>query len=136
MPVNSKIDHVNENIARIKKFYTNIEFTPDAIEGDIYIDALFGTGFSQKTGLEKIIKFLNQQPNMVISIDLPSGLDADGEITLNDTVKPDVTIAIGCLKPAHQNVGTSFICGDLVCADIGLPFALLQKYTESKKIAC
>lgn len=136
MPSPSKISYVNDNLERIKKFCTNIEFTTDIVEGDVYIDALFGTGFNQKTGFENVVKFLNQQPNTVIAIDLPSGLDADGEITLNDTVKPDLTIAVGCLKPAHQSVGTAFICGDLVCADIGLPYVLLQKYQDSQKIAC
>ena len=139
MPVISKLPFVHENIERIKKFCANVEFVTDIVEGDVYIDALFGTGFNQKTGKEfdQIIKFINQQPSTVISIDLPSGLDADGEInSVSDVVKPDLTVAIGCLKPAHHNVSTSFICGDLAYADIGLPFSILQKYAENQKIAC
>ncbi|MCX7343801.1 MAG: NAD(P)H-hydrate epimerase [Proteobacteria bacterium] len=139
MPVASNLSYVNENIERIKKFCANVEFSTDVVEGDIYVDAIFGTGFSKKSDgvFEKFIKFINQQANTVISIDVPSGVDVDGEISSDfDAVMPDLTLAIGCLKPLHQHAKAEEICGDIVYLDIGLPFTILQNHAANQKIAC
>lgn len=139
MPIASSLLYVNENIERVKKFCANVEFSEDVVEGDIYIDAIFGTGFGKKSVgvFEKFIKFINQQVNTVISIDVPSGVDADGEVSSDfDAVMPDLTLAIGCLKPLHQHAKADEICGDVAYVDIGLPFAILQNHAASQKIAC
>lgn len=139
MPATSSLDFVNENIARIKNFCANVTFTSDIVDGDIYIDALFGTGFNQKSGagFEKIIEHINNQPNSVISIDLPSGVGIDVDSTSNfGAIKPDLTLAVGCLKSIHKHSKTSAICGNVVLLDIGLPFILLQKHAENQKVAC
>ena len=52
---------------------------PDSLESDFIVDAVFGTGFSgSPRGLtEEMIEWINAQPQPVIAIDLPSGLNAD-----------------------------------------------------------
>lgn len=126
------------NMERIKAFYPNIELVNVLTTGDIYIDALFGTGLTKKieNTFEQIIKTLNQQTNPVISIDIPSGADADTAISLGEVVQPDLTLAIGCLKPIHKHARAETICGKIIHLDIGLPHQLIEKYAEIQKIAC
>nr|AEQ20593.1 YjeF-related protein [uncultured bacterium CSLF42] len=90
---------------------------------DVLIDALLGTGAQ---GLLRLPVFdaiatLNAARKPVVSVDLPSGLDADtgnpSEIAVKATVTVTLAIPkIGLLKPAaHPYVGR------LQVADIGIP---------------
>lgn len=132
MPHASKLTYVNENIMRVKDFCQNVEFSTELVDGDIYIDALFGAGINKKPEgvFANAIKYINQKTNPVVSIDIPSG--ANSEIIPNhyDCVKPDLTLAIGNLKPIHNHAN----CGNVVLIDIGPYF--LQKEAETKKVAC
>ena len=129
---------LNININRAKALYPNVEFTGVPVSGDIYIDALFGIGLTKKPEgiFEELIQFLNDQPNPIISIDVPSGIDANTSKNAGAVVIPDLTLAITCLKPAHSNTKAKAICGEIICPDIGLPREFIEKYAENHKVAC
>lgn len=138
MPVQPLHDIININMNRIKTFYPNIEFTNTHVAGDIYIDALFGTELEKKPDsiFEQLIKTLNQQPDPIISIDIPSGIDANTSASLCEAVQPDLTLAIWCLKPIHCHEKARMICGEIACLDVGLPHEFVEKYAENQKVAC
>jgi NAD(P)H-hydrate epimerase len=138
MPIQPSHDILNININRAKAFYPNIEFTDVPVSGDIYIDALFGIGLTKKPEgiFEELIQFLNHQPDPIISIDVPSGIDANTSTSAGEVVIPDLTLAIACLKPAHNHQKARSICGEIVCPDIGLPREFIEKYAENHKVAC
>ena len=90
---------------------------------DLIIDAIYGTGFKGTvTGLAaEVINTINNRGLPVVSVDLPSGLDANtGEIS-GPCVKATATITFGLpklgliLEPGNQQVG------ELWLGDISLP---------------
>ena len=104
---------------------------------DVIVDALFGTGL--KRPLEgvflKVIEHLSllqqardlagaSQP-LVLSIDLPSGLNADLSEPIGPTVRADVTVTFTAAKPANVLPPASEFGGELIVADIGSPASLI-----------
>ena len=104
---------------------------------DVIVDALFGTGL--KRPLEgvflKVIEHLSllqqardlagaSQP-LVLSIDLPSGLNADLSEPIGPTVRADVTVTFTAAKPANVLPPASDFGGELIVADIGSPASLI-----------
>ena len=128
----------NLDLTQIKTFYPNIEFTNTPVFGDIHIDALFGIELNKKPDdtFEQLIRMLNQKPDPIISIDVPSGVDADTSESAGEFVKPNLTLAVSCLKPVHCHATAKMICGEIACLDAGLPREFVEKYAEKRKLAC
>lgn len=92
-------------------------------ETDIIIDAIFGTGFKGKPRFpaSKVIEMINSSGKKVISIDIPSGVDADNGHVDTVAVKADETVTfayhkIGCiLYPGAE------YCGNITVANISIP---------------
>jgi ADP-dependent NAD(P)H-hydrate dehydratase / NAD(P)H-hydrate epimerase len=98
------------------------EETEDLDGYDVVVDALFGTGFHGEPRPEAaaLIERINASGAPVLSVDLPSGVDAStGEIA-GAAVDADLTVTFHALKvglvvsPGRSRVGT------VVVADIGL----------------
>uniref|UniRef100_A0A7C4WAX5 Bifunctional NAD(P)H-hydrate repair enzyme n=1 Tax=Geoglobus ahangari TaxID=113653 RepID=A0A7C4WAX5_9EURY len=87
---------------------------------DIIVDALLGTGFKGKLRrpYDEIVDYINDSDAFVVSVDVPSGLNADtGEF--EKAVKADVTVTFHKVKPGL--LISREIVGDIVVADIGIP---------------
>jgi len=110
---------------------TKLVEPPDANGKDLWIDAVFGNNQTRKVD-DKLIKLFNQKfhkkSGKIISIDIPTGLCPDkGEPFLEDSVKADVTLAIGLYKIGLiQDSALPFI-GELHHIDIGMPTSKLSK---------
>jgi ADP-dependent NAD(P)H-hydrate dehydratase / NAD(P)H-hydrate epimerase len=89
----------------------------------LIVDALLGTGIKDEiTGIYKeIIEKINFSKKRVVSIDVPSGLDADTGKPLGIAVKADRTITIGLVKKGLVNKSARPYVGKLSIAGIGLP---------------
>ncbi|HWP90857.1 MAG TPA: NAD(P)H-hydrate dehydratase [Thermodesulfobacteriota bacterium] len=63
-------------------------------QADVIIDAIFGTGLDREVEgfYKEAIEFINRQPVPRVSVDLPSGLDANTGYPLGLSVKADVTV--------------------------------------------
>lgn len=85
----------------------------------VIVDAVFGIGFSGeiKGGLVSLFESSNSGYKMRIAIDIPSGIDADGNCS-GIYFKADLTVTMHAFKPAHVFAHT--MCGETVAADIGL----------------
>jgi len=89
-------------------------------DADVIIDALLGTGLrgKPKKPYDEIIGEINSISSFKVSIDVPSGMNADtGEYSL--AVKADLTVTFHKLKPGI--VKNPELCGEVVVADIGIP---------------
>jgi len=88
----------------------------------VLVDGVFGTGLSRPLDRELSAQLarLASGAELVIAVDLPSGLDTDTGASLG-AVRADVTIALGALKPAHLLGDGVARCGHLVLAELGLP---------------
>src|SRR5258705_3233978 len=68
---------------------------------------------------------------LVMSIDPPSGLDADRAEPIGATVEADLTVTFTALKPANVLPPASYFCGQLIVADIGSPASLIDAAAPS-----
>jgi hydroxyethylthiazole kinase-like uncharacterized protein yjeF len=105
---------------------------------DLFVDALFGTGLTRP--LEGIFLNVVQHLTMVrytreksaaefpliVSIDLPSGLNADSAKPIGEAVSADLTITFTAPKIANVLPPASNLNGKLVIANIGSPTTLID----------
>lgn len=96
----------------------------------VIVDAIFGTGLSRPvTGREKaLIGEMNRFDVRwfpIVSVDIPSGLDADTGRPLGIAVRASVTVTMGLPKAGFKNPEAKAHLGELVVADIGFPPSLL-----------
>lgn len=96
---------------------------------DIVVDAIYGTGFRGRMSAtcRDACKMINKAIAAVFSMDLPSGLEADGPDSDPDAVKADFTIVLDSLKPVHIMPHTSRCCGNVCVVDIGIPAAYKEQ---------
>lgn len=104
---------------------------------DLVVDALFGTGLSRPLeGIdERVVQHLSRIAKLrsssrlkplLVSIDIPSGLNADSSEILGETVRADLTITFTAPKPANVLPPASQFSGRLVVANIGSPPTLIE----------
>lgn len=93
------------------------------IEFDLIVDALLGTGSKGvvKGLLADLINLMNESKKPIVSIDLPSGINADTGEILGTAVKAEITVTLGLPKVGLVIYPGAEYVGDLVIADIGLP---------------
>lgn len=112
---------------------TDLRSDPAALSGllapcALLVDALFGVGLARPLGPPwlDVIDALNRAPGLRVSVDVPSGLDADTGAALPRCVRADVTVALVAAKRGYAPgaPGARF-AGTVVAADIGLPPQLL-----------
>ncbi|NLO90032.1 MAG: NAD(P)H-hydrate dehydratase [Clostridia bacterium] len=96
---------------------------------DLVVDAIFGTGFKGKAaGLAaQVIDRLNRSGKPIVSVDLPSGLEADTGKAKGPCIQAAKTYTLGLPKlglylfPGRKNAG------EISLVDISFPEALLKK---------
>lgn len=90
---------------------------------ELVIDAIFGIGLRGMPDefFLKLIDRINGFGSPVISVDVPSGLDADTGKPLGSAIKASKTVTLGYPKIGFQNPAAKPYLGEVVCADIGLP---------------
>ena len=95
---------------------------------DLIIDAIFGTGIKgQVTGIAKdIIQFINEASKYVVSIDIPSGIDADTGQICGICVKANETITFGLPKVGTVLHPGKDYTGKLSIVDISIPESIIN----------
>lgn len=117
-----------ERIAKIKRIKTIIldEFTalPEIYDMDIVVDAMFGYGLSRPlTGLAaKVVSHINQSDATRVSIDLPSGLNAEVNTyeNPNNIVHADYTLTFQLPRLAFFFPENALYIGEWHVLDISL----------------
>jgi len=98
-------------------------------KANLVVDAIFGTGFKGAPDIlsSAVINFINQLNLPVISVDIPSGLDATTGQIRGSCIIADETVTFGLPKKGlYKNKGPE-VCGKIVVADIGLPNLRYEK---------
>lgn len=96
---------------------------PDNIqEYDLVIDALFGNGLNREIQgeAETVIHKVNTSGCKVVSVDIPSGIDATTGKILGCAVKADVTVTFGFYKIGLLRYPGRKYCGRIVKAKIAI----------------
>lgn len=103
---------------------------------NLIVDALLGTGAKGEVRgvIQEAIRAINWSGVPVVSVDIPSGIDADTGEELGESVWALRTVTFGLPKPfLFQGIGLEH-AGYWTVADIGLPSALLTEPTDAHLI--
>jgi hydroxyethylthiazole kinase-like uncharacterized protein yjeF len=108
---------------------TLLEELPQGAEPALAIDALFGIGLQRPLGgrYGEWVDWLNARTCPVLSIDIPSGLDADTGQVLGCAVRASHTVTFMALKPGLLTAAGPDHCGEITVDAIGLPAAELAR---------
>lgn len=89
---------------------------------DILVDAIFGIGFkgAVRKPTDSLIRFMCAVGKPIVSLDIPSGANADTGAVEGDCIKADITVSFIALKPAHAISPAVDYCGRIITADIGI----------------
>src|SRR3954469_17624583 len=96
---------------------------------DLLVDAILGTGFhGQLSGLlETVVADVNGLGVAVVAIDLPTGVSADTHEVQGEAIDASMTVTLAAPKLPLVLPPADTHGGDLVNADIGIPFPILDE---------
>ncbi len=94
------------------------------------VDAIFGTGLSRevKDRFASIIDVINRSNRPVISVDIPSGLNADTGHVLGTAVRADITATMALPKTGQVIYPGIEYVGQLEVVDIGMPPEVIETF--------
>ena len=98
----------------------------DAIPADtrfsLAIDGLFGIGLQRplEGRFAALVRHINQLPCPVLSIDIPSGLDADSGRILGCVIEADYTLTFLAAKPGLYTLEGPDHAGTVLVSDLGI----------------
>lgn len=95
---------------------------------DLIVDALFGAGLDRAlpADVQAVIQTMNASGVAVLSVDVPSGLNADTGQVAGAAFQARSTVTFFRRKPGHVLHPGRALCGKLTVADIGIPGRLLE----------
>ena len=98
-------------------------------ECDLIVDAILGTGFRGRLSglLETVVADINSLGLPVIAIDLPTGLSADSAVVESKAIEASMTVTLGAPKIPLVFPPADTLAGDLVIADIGIPYPVFDE---------
>ncbi len=105
--------------------------TPD----DWIVDALLGTGTrgTLRSPYPEIVEAINQSAARVLSVDVPSGLDADTGIPCGVAVRADVTVTFVATKAGFRFPHALPWLGRVEVRQIGVPQRWLEAWCDTHK---
>ena len=101
----------------------SVETTVSIKSADIIVDALLGSGLNRPVEgvFAEAIEAVNGSAAPALSLDIPSGLNADTGVRLGSAVKANATITfIGLKRGLFTAEGPEF-CGEVLFSDLGAP---------------
>jgi hydroxyethylthiazole kinase-like uncharacterized protein yjeF len=102
-----------------------VPFAPaDAARASLVLDCVFGAGLDRPVP-EMVADTLAASGGPIVAADVPSGLDGGTGQALGRVAPAALTVTFARLKPGHLLLPGRLLCGETVCADIGLPDAAL-----------
>jgi ADP-dependent NAD(P)H-hydrate dehydratase / NAD(P)H-hydrate epimerase len=106
------------------------------VEADVVIDALFGTGFhgEPREDAAHTIEAINAAPAPVVSVDLPSGVDASSGEVAGACVQAALTVTFHRPKVGLVVAPGRFHAGEVIVADIGLEVAETEHRLVTREI--
>jgi hydroxyethylthiazole kinase-like uncharacterized protein yjeF len=104
------------------KWVRSVKDLNELKRSSLIIDALFGIGLnSPVTGLyREVIDQMNRSKVTIISVDVPSGLDADTGKVLGVAVRAKKTVTFVAPKKGFFKADGPRYCGKIIVKDIGI----------------
>ncbi len=97
------------------------------------IDAVFGIGYHGQlpATVQRVFSRLKVLLPVVVAVDIPSGMEADGHRADAHMLPADRTVTFTAPKPAHVLSDAKARCGEIYVASIGVPEANVQPYLQT-----
>lgn len=97
----------------------------------LIVDALYGIGLRRPIVGEAaaLLQMINRSNIPIVSVDIPSGLNADTGQVFGQSAVADLTICFFRKKLAHVLMPGRMLCGEILLMDIGVPEQALQTLT-------
>lgn len=104
-----------------------------AVQPDVVIDALLGTGLSGKVRSDyaEIIHHINAMAAPVVAVDLPSGLNADTGQAMGTAVRASATVSFIGVKCGLVTGEARHYCGELHFAPLDIATQTLHQFEPS-----
>ena len=102
-------------------------FREELLRASLVVDCIFGTGLSREVGEphKTVIGFINESGKSILSVDVPSGLDATTGNALGTCIKATRTAALTLPKKGFVKNDGPNVVGEVVVKDISIPKQLL-----------
>lgn len=109
-----------------------------SVPHDVTIDALLGTGTTRPVEglllegvryvrrLREMRESNDGRSSLIVSVDIPSGLNSDSNELIGEAVHADLTVTMTAPKPANVLPPAAGYNGRLIVADIGSPVELID----------
>jgi len=96
---------------------------------DVLVDALLGVGLSSplKGAYAQAVEMINISGKPVVSIDLPTGINADTGAVMGAAVRADLTVTMAFLKRGLALYPGAEYAGAVRVADLGIPSEVAEK---------
>lgn len=93
---------------------------------DLILDGLVGIGGRGplREPMAECARIVNALGNLVVSVDIPSGVDADTGAVAGEAIAADVTVTFGTIKPGLLVMPGKAQAGEIELVDIGIGDAL------------
>lgn len=105
------------------------EIQQQVAQAHVLVDALFGPGLN--TPLhdqgEQAVLLMNSAIAPVVSVDIPSGIEADTGMVLGCAVEADYTVVLTRPKMGHYTGDGMVLSGEVEVVDIGMPEDLVAQ---------
>jgi ADP-dependent NAD(P)H-hydrate dehydratase / NAD(P)H-hydrate epimerase len=95
---------------------------------DVVLDSIFGTGVSRAPSgrFAEWIVAINSSGLRIVSVDVPSGLDADSGVAYSPCVHANMTVTFTLPKAGLLAADGPRLSGSVRVADIGVPFEAIR----------
>lgn len=108
-----------------------------AVNSDVIVDGLLGIGINRDlTGLyAQAVTTINQSNSLVLSLDIPSGLQANSGHVMGMAVKANYTITFIALKKGLFTGLAADYCGNIYFSSLAVPNQIYQEiYSNTQRI--
>lgn len=132
LPVDSLKEAPKHQLNSLEKMGVPIQTDFPTENYSLIIDALIGYGLkgAVRGKVAEWIQWINQQDAACISLDIPSGLDADSGQTSGTCIFADATLTLALPKTGMTKKIAKQYLGDLYLADISVPHHLLRNFFD------
>jgi NAD(P)H-hydrate epimerase len=96
---------------------------------DLVIDAVVGSGLrgEPRGRVRDLIQLANSSVAPILSLDVPSGVDAESGQRFRPHVRAAATLTVALPKKGLLEEEARKVCGNLYLGDVGVPLALYEE---------
>ena len=98
-------------------------------DAELVVDALFGAGLGRALDgfVRDVVEEINSRSVACVAVDVPSGVHGDSGRILGAAPRARLTVTFCRRKPGHLLLPGRARAGEVVCADIGIPDAVVER---------